>query len=226
MTFQPLSWRPAAVLFDLDGTLIDSAPDLAAAAEKMRSDRNLPLLGAAAYRHMTGAGARGLLEVAFGSTPQELEFEGLKKEFLNNYESMLLQRTRPFEGVDALLLALQRHNLPWGIVTNKAERFTLPLVAQLPLLAPAAVVIGGDTTAHAKPHPEPLLEAARRLGVDAVQCVYVGDDERDVIAGKAAGMKTVAACYGYLGKQGDATGWNADHLIDCPTDLLKWLALP
>ena len=226
MSIQMMPWCPAAVLFDLDGTLIDSAPDLAAAAEKMRADRGMPLKGEAAYRHMTGAGARGLLEVAFGSVPQDEEFEALKKEFLDNYESMLTVRTRPFDGVDVLLLALQSHNLPWGIVTNKSERFTLPIVAQTPALAAAGAVVGGDTTAHAKPHPAPLLEAARRLGVEATQCVYVGDDERDVVAGKAAGMKTVAACYGYLGKQSNPIDWCADHLIDQPIDLLKWLVLP
>ena len=222
----PLPGHISAVLFDLDGTLIDSAPDLAAAADKMRSDRDLPPLGEAAYRHMTGAGARGLLEVAFGSAPQDVEFDALKTEFLNNYETMLLQRTKPFDGVDALLLALQDRGLFWGIVTNKSERFTHPLVAGMPVLTSAAAVVSGDTTAHSKPHPAPLLEAARRLGVEPAHCVYVGDDERDVIAGKAAGMKTVAACYGYLGKQGSAVGWNADHLIDRPIDLLNWLTLP
>jgi N-acetyl-D-muramate 6-phosphate phosphatase len=183
-TTEVLGWKPAAVLFDLDGTLIDSAPDLAAAADAMRVARGLPAHGAAAYRHMTGAGARGLLEVAFGATPQDAAFETLKKEFLDNYESMLMERTTPFLGVDMLLTALQRHNLPWGIVTNKSERFTMPLVSRMDVLTPAATVVSGDTTPHAKPHPAPLLEAARRLGVEAGRCIYVGDDERDVVAGK------------------------------------------
>jgi N-acetyl-D-muramate 6-phosphate phosphatase len=226
MTELPTGWKPAAILFDLDGTLVDSAPDLAAAADIMRTKRGLPPHGPDAYRHMTGAGARGLLEVAFGAYPGDAAFEVLKKEFLDHYESMLFEQTLPFQGVAELLSALHLRDIPWGIVTNKAERFTLPLVAHTPVFDNAAVVVSGDTTPHAKPHPAPLLEAARRLGVDPAKCIYVGDDERDVVAGKAAGMKTVGACYGYLGKQGQPVNWNADYLIDCPLDLLKWLALP
>jgi phosphoglycolate phosphatase len=133
--------------------------------------------------------------------------------------------TRAFEGVAALLVELERRGLPWGIVTNKAERFTLPLVRQLAVLAGAQVVVGGDTTPHAKPHPAPLLEAARRLGLAPAQCLYVGDDERDIVAGRAAGMRTVAARYGYLGLSGDTSQWQADFSVEDPAGVLNCLTM-
>lgn len=213
----------AVVLFDLDGTLIDSAADLGAAADKLRVARGLSPLGHAAYRHMAGAGARGMLKIAFGIDPESPNYEGLKEEFLDNYAAALLVHTRAFEGVAELLQMLEASERVWGIVTNKAERFALPLVRAMPVLAGAGVVIGGDTTPYAKPHPAPLLEAARRLGVEATACVYVGDDERDVVAGRAAGMVTVAANYGYLGEKRDSSGWGATHCIETPVDLLNLL---
>lgn len=212
-----------AVLFDLDGTLIDSAQDLGAAAEKVRAVRGLPPLGLDAYRSMAGAGARGMLGIALGVTPESPDYEVLKHEFLANYEAAMTVHTRVFEGVSGVLAALTAHGLAWGIVTNKAERFTLPLVRSLPTLAPAAVLVGGDTTPFAKPHPAPLLEAASRLGLTPEQCIYVGDDERDVVAGRAAGMLTVAAQYGYLGAAADTRAWGADFFIDAPVGLLKIL---
>ena len=214
---------PRAILFDLDGTLIDSAPDLGAAADQMRVDRGLPSLPLEGYRHMAGAGARGMLGIAFGMTPEHPEFGVYKEEFFVNYERRMTQLTRAFDGVVDMLQALQERGLPWGIVTNKSSRFTDPLVRQMALLSPAAVVISGDTTPHAKPHPEPLFEAARRLRLEPDQCWYVGDDERDIIAGRAAGMPTVAATYGYLGQQTDISRWQADAHINLPLDLLKLL---
>lgn len=216
----------AAVLFDLDGTLIDSAPDLAAAADRMRTDRGLSPLGLEQFRPMAGAGARGMLGLAFGLTPDHAEYEAYKSEFLDNYERELTVRTGPFDGVAELLQALQSNGLRWGIVTNKIERFALPLVRHLTVLSSADVVVGGDTTPHPKPHPEPLLEAARRLGLDPVQCVYVGDDERDIAAGRAAGMQTIAARYGYLGIRADTEEWGADHSVNEPMGVLKCLELP
>jgi len=171
-----------AVLFDLDGTLIDSAPDLGAAADKMRTDRGL--------------------------------------------EACMTERTRAFDGVTELIGAITQAGLAWGVVTNKMERFALPLTRHMPLFASAAAVVGGDTTPHAKPHPAPLLEAARRLELEPVHCIYVGDDERDIAAGLAAGMPTVAARYGYLGEKGDTLSWGAHAHIDTPLDLLNWLARP
>ena len=212
-----------AVLFDLDGTLIDSAPDLGAAADKMRIDRGLPSLPAAHYRPMAGAGARGMLGVAFGITPADPAFEAMREEFFVNYENCMTERTFAFDGVADLLQALVRNGLRWGVVTNKSSRFTDPLTRAMPLFASAAAVVSGDTTPHAKPHPEPLFEAARRLAVAPAQCVYVGDDERDIVAGLAAGMGTVAATYGYLGQQADISQWRAHAAINSPLQLLKLL---
>jgi len=213
----------AAVLFDLDGTLIDSAPDLGAAADQMRVARGLPSLPLDAYRPMAGAGARGMLGVAFGIGVDDPQFETLREEFFVNYSRCMTERTFVFDGVAELIGALGEHKMRWGVVTNKSERFTLPLTAGMPLFASAGAIVSGDTTPHAKPHPAPLLEAARRLGLEASQCLYVGDDERDVIAGRAAGMPTVAATYGYLGVQTDVTAWQADVQINSPLELLQFL---
>lgn len=212
-----------AVLFDLDGTLIDSAPDLGAAADKMRTDRGLPPLPLAVYRPMAGAGARGMLDIAFGMAPDHAEFALYREEFFANYESRMTQHTRIFAGVAELLAQLQAQQLPWGVVTNKSARFTDPLVRAIPTFASAMTVISGDTTPHAKPHPAPLLEAAQRLGIAPAHCIYVGDDERDIVAGRAAGMATVAATYGYLGAQSDVAAWGAHRVIDAPLALLPLL---
>ena len=214
---------PQAILFDLDGTLIDSAPDLGAAVDEMRVARGLPSLPLEHYRHMAGAGARGMLGLAFDMAPDHPQFNDYKEEFFRHYESRLTQLTKAFDGVAEMLLALQQRGLPWGIVTNKSRRFTDPLVQQMALLSPAAVVISGDTTPHAKPHPEPLFEAARRLGLDPSLCWYVGDDERDIVAGRAAGMRTLAATYGYLGVSAQWQHWGAHDAIDQPQGLLKKL---
>ena len=171
-----------AVLFDLDGTLIDSAPDLGAAADKMRIDRGLPSLPYALYRPLAGAGARGMLKVAFDMTPDHPDFMAMRAEWLANYEAAVTVRTSVFDGVS------------------------------------------GDTTPHAKPHPAPLFEAANRLSVPPEACLYVGDDERDIVAGRAAGMVTIAASYGYLGEKTDISSWGADLYVDSPNKLLQWLA--
>jgi phosphoglycolate phosphatase len=215
-----------AVLFDLDGTLIDSAPDLGAAADKMRTDRGLPSLDLSLYRPMAGAGARGMLNIAFGLTPEDPDFMAMREEFFRNYEQAMTVRTYIFEGVIELIAQLQSRGLPWGVVTNKSSRFTDPLTQMMPLFESAGAIVSGDTTPHAKPHPEPLFEAARRMQLDPAHCWYVGDDARDIVAGRAAGMKTVAATYGYLGEVSDLSRWEADLQIDSPLDLLKWLDSP
>ena len=212
-----------AVLFDLDGTLIDSAPDLGAAADKMRTDRGLPSLPSVLYRPMAGAGARGMLGVAFGMTPEAADFAELREEFLLNYEQRMLATTIVFTGVVELVAALQARSVPWGVVTNKISRFTDPLTRTMPLFASARAIVSGDTTPFAKPHPEPLFEAARRLGVTPERCAYVGDDERDIAAGHAANMYTVAATYGYLGAHADVAGWNPHATIASPIELLQKL---
>jgi phosphoglycolate phosphatase len=208
-----------AVLFDLDGTLIDSAPDLGAAVDQMRVDRGMPSLPLVHYRPMAGAGARGMIGLAFGFTPEHPDYDAMKEEFFRNYEACMTQRTFAFEGVVQMIDALVAAHLPWGVVTNKSQRFAEPLTQAMPLFKTAAVVISGDTTPYAKPHPEPLFEAARRLGIAPSACVYVGDDERDIVAGLAAGMKTVAATYGYLGTQSDVQKWQAHAHIQSPLEL-------
>ena len=212
-----------AVLFDLDGTLIDSAPDLGAAADKMRIDRGLPSLPYELYRPLAGAGARGMLKVAFDMTPEHQDFMAMREEFFANYEAAMTVRTYVFDGVHDLIQALQAQSLAWGVVTNKMARFTNPLVQAMPLFESAAAIVSGDTTPHPKPHPEPLFEAARRLRLAPEQCLYVGDDERDIVAGRAAGMPTVAASYGYLGEKTDVSSWGADLHIDSPIKLLQFL---
>ncbi|MCV0438081.1 MAG: HAD-IA family hydrolase [Hydrogenophaga sp.] len=215
-----------AVLFDLDGTLIDSAPDLGSAVDTMRVRRGLDPLPLEHYRPFTGSGARGMLRAAFDISPEHGEYEALKNEFFDVYAGCLTQRTQAFDGVTHLLASLVGQHMPWGVVTNKAERFTLPITRSMKLFATASVVICGDTTAYAKPHPEPLLEAASRLGLAPGDCIYVGDDQRDILAGRAAGMRTVAAHYGYLGPGADASTWGADAEVSSPLQVLNLLELP
>ena len=217
------SQRLSGVLFDLDGTLIDSAPDLAGAANRLRADHGLAPLPLELLRPMVGSGARGMVGVAFGVAPGDPRFEPLRDAFLAHYEAGLLQQTHPFEGVDAMLCALEAAGIPWGIVTNKATRFTTPIVAGLGLVQRAAVVVCGDTTPHAKPHPEPLWHAARAMGLAPESVVYVGDDLRDAQAARAAGMTMVAATWGYLGTGEPVHEWGAHALADTPSGLLEWL---
>ena len=215
-----------AVLFDLDGTLIDSAPDLGAAADKMRVDRGMTSLPLADYRSMAGAGARGMIAVAFGLTPQHPRFEEMKEEFFSNYEVRLTALTYVFDGVAELIASIVGAGLKWGVVTNKSARFTVPLTQAMPIFETAHVIVSGDTTPHAKPHPAPLFEAARQLEILPRRCMYVGDDERDIVAGRAAGMPTVAAAYGYLGASADTATWKADATISEPGMLLNLLRMP
>jgi N-acetyl-D-muramate 6-phosphate phosphatase len=214
-----------AVLFDLDGTLIDSAPDLGAAADKMRTDRGLEPLPLSNYRPLAGSGARGMIFIAFGLTPEHADFEILKEEFFRNYESRLTALTYAFDGVAELIESIVAGGLKWGVVTNKSARFTVPLIHAMPLFMTAAVIVSGDTTPFSKPHPAPLHEAARQLGVQSARCIYVGDDERDIVAGRAAGMPTVAASYGYLGASANTIAWNADATIASPGALLHFLRM-
>lgn len=209
-----------AVLFDLDGTLVDSAPDLAAAADNMRVARGMPSLPLDHYRHMAGAGARGMLGLAFGLRPEHDEYAIYREEFFSNYERCLTERTTVFHGIEALIRDLKGMGLQWGVVTNKATRFAKPLTTAMRLFADAGTIICGDTTAHAKPHPMPLLEAARIIGVQPQRCVYVGDDERDIVAGLAADMGTVVARYGYLGHNQNVMSWGAHAAIDQAHELL------
>jgi N-acetyl-D-muramate 6-phosphate phosphatase len=214
--------KPAAIFFDLDGTLIDSAPDLGAAADKMRTDRGLASLPDSFYRPMAGAGARGMLKIAFDINPDHIDFLNYREEFFANYEAALTARTFAFSGVNKMLRALEARGILWGIVTNKSKRFTNPLVAQMAVLHGACAVVSGDTTPHAKPHPEPLVEACRLVSLHPSHCWYLGDDKRDIDAGHAAGMTTIAVTWGYEGEHALST-WNANHVLHQPSDLLTLL---
>jgi N-acetyl-D-muramate 6-phosphate phosphatase len=212
-----------AVLFDLDGTLADTAADLAAALNRVRADRSLAPLPFAALRGYASHGARGLLRAGMGATKDDADYEPLREAFLAYYESGMLNHSRLFDGAEVMLAELERRGLRWGIVTNKAQRFTLPLVKHLALVPRAGTVISGDTTPHAKPHPAPLFAAAKALGIAATDCVYVGDAERDITAGIAAGMKTLVARYGYFAPEDTPERWPANGSIDSLPGLLDWL---
>jgi N-acetyl-D-muramate 6-phosphate phosphatase len=217
--------RFAAVLFDLDGTLIDSAPDLAGTANDMRAARGMPPLPYADLRPHAGSGARGMLGAGLDARPGDDAYALLRDEFLDRYEARMLRHCEVFAAVGGLLDALEGHRLPWGIVTNKALRFAEPMSRALGLLPRAAVLVGGDSTPHTKPHPAPLLEAARRLGCEPQRCMYVGDDARDIVAGRAAGMATLAAAWGYLGNDPPVQAWGADCVLAEPAELLRFLEL-
>jgi phosphoglycolate phosphatase len=216
----PLRSPYHGVFFDLDGTLADTAPDLVAAANQLLTKRNLSPKPYEELRPRASAGARGLIQGAFGYDTDHPEFIPLRDEFFSYYESALLVHSTLFDGVDHLLDQLDLAKLPWGIVTNKSERFTHPLTEQMGLRQRAISTVSGDTTPHPKPHPEPILHAARLANISPELSLYVGDDIRDVIAGKAAGMKTVAAAYGYCGCAEPPQEWGADYLIHSPLELL------
>jgi N-acetyl-D-muramate 6-phosphate phosphatase len=214
-----------AVLFDLDGTLIDSAPDLAGAINLVRNASGLEDLPFERLRPMVGAGARGMVGVAFGLAPGDDGFASLREQFLQVYERHLLVRTRVFDAMQPVLQHLDDTGIPWGIVTNKAAVYALPIVQGLGLAERARAVVCGDTTPHLKPHPEPLFEAARRMGCEPGRCVYVGDDLRDVTAAQAAGMPVLAAAWGYLGEGSPIDAWGADAILADPPALLRWLGM-
>jgi phosphoglycolate phosphatase len=211
-----------AVLLDLDGTLADTAPDLAYALNQVRSARKLPPLPLAATRPVTSNGARGLLKVGFDITPEHADYETLKEEFLALYTAQLCRETKLFPGMNELLAELEQRGVPWGVVTNKPQRFTEPLLDLLGVRSRAACVISGDTVGQIKPHPAPLLAAAKSIGIAPSACLYFGDDQRDVIAARAAGMPVAVAKFGYLNGS-DPETWGADALLDHPLDLLALL---
>jgi phosphoglycolate phosphatase len=221
MTFPSRLPAPRAVLFDLDGTLADTAPDLAAAVNWLRTERGLTPTPYEVLRPTASAGARGMIGAAFGLAPGDEGYEELRVQWFERYQSAMAVHSTLFDGISDLLEGITAAGMAWGIVTNKPARFTDPLVPLIGL-AHAGCVISGDTTPHAKPHPAPLLEAARRLDIAPAHCWYVGDDLRDIEAGRAAGMVTVACNWGYCGSIDPAT-WGADHLLDTPQQLLQML---
>lgn len=212
-----------AVFFDFDGTIADTAPDLGHALNRQRIERGLAALPIATIRTEASAGARGLLGLGFNIKPGDDGYEFMRDEFLDFYTERLCHDTCLFPGMAELLDQLDVRNIPWGIVTNKPARFTQPLTQQLGLQRRAACIISGDETTHTKPHPEPLLVASEKLAVAPVDCIYLGDDMRDVTASLAAGMEPIIARYGYLGNSQPPESWGAKYLIDHPQELLTYL---
>lgn len=226
-TASPIAWAqaPQAVLFDLDGTLADTAGDLGGALNHLRVARGLAPLPLAVLRPYASAGARGLIGVGLDIHPGHDDYEALRLAFLDAYTQCLADTTVLFEGMDAVLRTLEARGLPWGVVTNKPHRFTLPVMDGLQLRERAAVIVSGDSTAHAKPHPLPLLTACEHLGADPARVLYVGDDLRDIQAAIAAHMPSAAAQWGYIGHSGDIGTWGANVICAQPADLLPLLGL-
>jgi 2-phosphoglycolate phosphatase len=212
-----------AVLFDLDGTLIDTAPDMGGALNNLLIEENYPPLPLDEIRPFVSRGGLVLVQLGFADKVPEIELEPLRLRFLQHYRAIVADNSRLFEGFESVLQEIESQGLPWGIVTNKPEWLTQPLLEQLQLSQRAKVVISGDSLARRKPDPLPLQEAARRIGIDCINCVYVGDDERDIIAGREAGMKTLTAAYGYIEDDIDYLGWQADEVINTPVELLALL---
>lgn len=211
------------ILFDLDGTLVDTAPDLAAALNEMRARRGRAPLPDRETRPQASHGTRGLLRVGFGLTPDDAGFEAMRQEFLSIYETRLTERSAVFPGVGELLAGLEAAGLAWGVVTNKPARYTEPLLAHLGLMARAAIVVSGDTCAHSKPHPAPLLHACEKTASRPEDCLYVGDAQRDVQAANAAGVPALIALYGYLAEDDRPEHWGGSGLIRHPGQILDYL---
>jgi N-acetyl-D-muramate 6-phosphate phosphatase len=216
--------RPVrCILFDLDGTLADTAPDLGGALNRVRIEDGLPPLPLAMLRPLISQGVRGLLRAGYGISPETPAYEPLSARVLRHYSDNICVGTRLFDGMAELLATLEGRQISWGIVTNKHSRYTQPLVRAMQLDTRAACVVSGDTTPKAKPAPEPLLHAAGECGVAPDECLYLGDDERDIIAARAAGMRSIAVRWGYLGEDKPIDAWGADLLIDHPLELLDYL---
>jgi phosphoglycolate phosphatase len=216
--------RAHAILFDLDGTLLDTAPDMIGALNLLRQEEGLEPLPFGAVRSSVSHGAVRLITVGFPGAQGD-EFERLRQRFLVIYSENLATGTRLFAGLEQVLAEFESEGLPWGIVTNKPGWLTDPLLQQLDLTRRACCVVSGDTVNERKPHPLPLLHAAAVTGVSPDHCVYVGDAERDIVAGRAAGMQTVVAAYGYLAEHDHPQTWNADGIIQRPEDVMDWLTL-
>jgi 2-phosphoglycolate phosphatase len=214
-----------AILFDLDGTFADTAPDLAAALNHTRATRHLPPLPIEVLRPQASNGSRGLLKVGFDIEPEHPDFIKLRDTFLDYYANNICVHTRLFDDMARLIGELKMRNIKWGIVTNKPHRFTVPLMQSLGYANQAACLISGDTCDHAKPHPEPMLKACEIIGVAPSQCLYLGDDLRDMQAANASGMKGIIANFGYVGADATVENWNAHGSVDRPTELLRYLTL-
>ena len=212
-----------AVLFDLDGTLVDTAPDLGYALNLQRQRHGLPFLSDDTIRPYASHGSRGLLEIGFGLLPEHANFEAMRTEYLDLYSQVLTRQPALFPGMIETLQQIEQRGLRWGIVTNKPRRFTVPIVEALQLQSHAAAVISGDDASLPKPSPQTLLLACERMSIDPQTVLYIGDAERDVQAGKAAGMKTLVALFGYLGEADEPEAWGADGLIHYPEQALAYI---
>lgn len=215
--------RIEAVLFDLDGTFADTAPDLGATLNRLRAAHGLPAVPLAELRAFTSQGVRGMLRAGMGIATDDPRYAPLHTQYLSIYAEHLCEDTVLFPGMAELVARLEARRLPWGIVTNKSARFTLPLMERLGYRHRAATIVSGDSTPTPKPAPAPLLLAAREAGVDPAGCVFVGDDKRDVVAGRAAGMQTIAVRYGYLGDGEPIENWGADHIFDDVEEITDWI---
>ncbi|MCR6661926.1 MAG: phosphoglycolate phosphatase [Luteimonas sp.] len=219
---------PRGVLFDLDGTLLDSAPDMLATVNRMRLARGKPAMALDEIRPHVSRGARAMSSAAFPEVPVE-QVPGLVPEFLDLYREELGRHSRPFDGIEAMLAALENDDAVWGIVTNKPEYLAREILPQLGWETRSAVLIGGDSLPERKPHPLPLLHAAEAIGIAPADCVYVGDDRRDIDAARAAGMPSVVALWGYRLDDDDPVAWQGDVMIDSPEDLFdpaNWPSSP
>lgn len=213
-----------AVLFDLDGTLADTALDLGYALNEQRRRHGLPPLPLQTIRPYASHGTRGLLDIGFNLAPQDENFQAMREEYLALYANNLCRRTCLFPGISELLGTLEQRGVRWGVVTNKPARFTEPLLEQLGLSRRSGCIVSGDSCVNAKPHPEPLLRASGEIGVEPEACLYVGDAERDVEAALAAGMRALVAGYGYLGAEDRPETWRAHGMIRTPLEILSFLA--
>jgi phosphoglycolate phosphatase len=212
-----------AVLFDLDGTLADTAPDLGYALNEQRRHHGLPPLPQETIRPYASHGTRGLLAIGFDLAPQDPGFPAMRDEYLQLYADNLCRHTRLFPGIAELLAELEKRGVLWGVVTNKPARFTVPLMEQLALSQRAACIVSGDSTANSKPHPEPLFHACEQIRLACAQCLYVGDAERDVEAALAADMRVLVAAYGYIGEEDRPEAWHAHGIVATPQEILAYL---
>ncbi len=212
-----------AILFDLDGTLVNSAPDLAFALNSILQEHDRKPVPFEDIRPMAGHGSRGLLGLGFGVTPEDESYPALQKRFLEIYEANLSRQTTLFDGMEEVLNAIESKNMTWGIITNKPSFLTQPVVDALGLSQRASCIVSGDTTAHSKPHPAPMLYACDKINIPPEQCLYIGDAKRDIDAGQSVNMQTVAVRYGYLSKHDIIEDWQADAIIDYPSEILQWI---
>ena len=220
----PATTLPRCLLLDLDGTLVDTAPDLAQTLNLLRREHELEPLAFELIRPHVSHGARMLIRLGFGLLEEDPRFEPLRLRFLEIYQEYLTHASRPFPGMEELLSAVEARGMSWGVVTNKPARFTHPLLAGLDLERRAACIVSGDTTPRSKPHPEPLLHAARTLGLDPEDCIYVGDAQRDIEAGRGAGMRTLVAMFGYIAESERPHEWQADGMVHHPLEILDWFS--